>query len=479
MPTSMTKTPVMPAPMPTDRRVVAMGQAMGVTTRDAWAMAAEAWAWLQAEAGDDGVVPGAVALLDAVADVEGLGAALVAAGLVGATEQGILLPPELVRASRLLDGGGDVVVEDRRRKGARERQARCRKRRRLSGRSATKTAAPVPGAGQQPAPRHKPRKLGVACGHAVMLLEGPYGPYVSLERAKPKLTASMEAYDYDTITLADALEALVPWHAEHKAPDGGYRVPTLADLESAARAARDRQQAAGVAADRRDEGNAALLEAAAEDDDDIPERDGHAPVTPVTRDGRDRHVSCHAATSADTATKSTNGEDLRDASRHASCHASGGAAALSSSSSSSGSPHAQQETTTTKGPTEIEPEWLRRERQERQRARTLACANALGVTVPELKVMYESDADGLRRRLEAAGIDPVTGNLLRAQGRPGRSSVAATVAAAAGIPLPDLRVERLRAVASDECEILDEDDDRPIDHEITTDDTPGGHAHVA
>ena len=488
MPMQITKTPVMIAPMPTDRRVVALGQSLGTTTRAAWAMAAEAWAWLQAEAGEDGVVPGAVALLDAVADVEGLGAALVAAGLVGATEQGIVLPAELVRASRLLDGGGDAVVEDRRRKAARERQSLCRKRKRLTGGTPARVTTSTPGAGQQADPRRKPRKLGVACGHPVMLLDGPYGLYVSLEKANPKCRASAEGHDYDTITLGDALDLLVPIHEEHKAPGGGYRVPTLADLESAAKAARDQQRAADAAAARRDEGNAALLEVAAEADDDIHERDCHAAVTPVTSDTRDRHASCHASTEAESVASTSSGTGIGAGPCHAPCHAPGAAEALSSSSSSLGSSQAQQRTTTTKGGNgsferdraadgpESVPEWMRKDREARNRIRAERWAAALRVSTDDIRSMYRADKAALRARLEAAGVNPDTGLPAAGPAAPGRAST--TAASTAGITLPDLRLDRLRAVAPDGCDVH-EDDDTVMPDVKMTDDTPGGHADVA
>lgn len=483
----ITKTPVMPVPLPTDRRVVALGQSLSMTTRNAWAVTGEAWAWLDAEAGEDGVVPGAVALLDAVLDVEGLGAALVAAGLVGATEQGIVLPAELVRASRLLDGGGDAVVEDRRRKAARDRQSRCRKRKRLTGGTSTKTTTSAPGAGQQADPRRKPRKLGVACGHPVMLLDGPYGLYVSLEKANPKCRASAEGHDYHTITLADALDLLVPIHEEHKAPGGGYRIPTLADLESAAKAARDRQRAADADAARRDAGNEALLEAAAEADEDIHERDRHAPVTPVTRDTRDRHASCHASTEAESVASTSSGTGIDTGPCHAPCHAPGGPEALSSSSSLSSS-HAQQRTTTTKGghgsferdrapedPKAV-PEWLRQDREARNRIRAERWATALGVSVDDIRSMYRANKAALRARLEAAGVNPDTERPAAGPAAPDRASTSA--ARTAGIPLPDLRLDRLRAVAPDGCDVH-EDDAAVMPDAKTPDDTPGGHADVA
>jgi hypothetical protein len=450
-------------------------------------MTAEAWAWLQAEAGEGGVVPGTAALLDAVADVEGLGAALVAAGLVGVTQQGIVLPAELVRAVKLLDGGGDAVVVDRRRKAARERQSRCRKRKRLTGGSPTRKSVPTPGAGQQADPRRKPRKLGVACGHPVMLLDGPYGLYVSLENAKPRLTASAEGHDYGTLSLADALELLVPIHETHKATGGGYRVPTLADLESATKTARDRQRAADADAARRDEANRALLEAAAEADDDIHERDRHAVVTPVTSDMRDRHASRHASTEAESVATASKGTELDAGPCHASGHAPGAASALSSTSSSLGAFQAQQKTTTTKATDRVferdraaegpaaDPPWLVKEREARSQARAERWAAALGVTVDDVLSMYQNDKVALRARLEAAGVNPDTGAPAKAQAAAGHASSAAR---AAGIPLPDLRLDRLRALVPEERGVHEDED--TVKSDVTTnDDTPGGHADVA
>jgi hypothetical protein len=488
MPT--TKTPVTIAPMPTDRRVLALAAALGVTTRTAWAMAAEAWAWLQAEAGEDGVVPGATALLDAVADAEGLGAALVAAGLAGATEQGIVLPAELVRASRLLDGCGDVVAEDRKRKAARERQTRFRKRRRLTGRTSTRTTASTSAGGQQADQSFRPRRLGLACGHVVMLLSGRYGPYVQLTNAKPKLTASAEGHDFDTMTLADALELLVPQHEAHSPPGGGHRVPTLQALEDATRLERERQRAADADAARRDTGNAALLEAAAEAEDEAHERDGHAPVTPVTRDARDGHAFCHASAGAESTTSPSGGGDLDAVSCHASRHASGHETAASSTSSSLSSSHAQQRTTTTgtmdssrpferdRAPAanEAVPEWLRKDREARNQVRAERWASALGVTVDDIREMYHADKAALRVRLEAAGVNPDTGFPTTGPVAQGRASSAAN---ANGIPIPDLGVDRLRAIVHEDHGGHEDDAAPTADPQTMHDDASGEHADVA
>jgi hypothetical protein len=53
-----------------------------------------------------------------------------------------------------------------------------------------------------------------------------------------------------------------------------------------------------------------------------------------------------------------------------------------------------------------------------------------------------------------------------------------TAASTAGIPLPDLRLDRLRAIAPEGCDVHEEDDRVTTDVTVT-DDTHGGHADVA
>lgn len=476
-------TPVTVAPMPTDRRVLALAAALGVTTRTAWAMAAESWAWLQAEAGDDGAVPGGPALLDAVVDVEGLGAALVTAGLVGATADGLVLPAELVRASRLLDGGGDVARDDRRRQKARERSRKWRKRTRLSGGTpATKTVSAAD-SGQQAAPCRRPRRLGSACGHDVMLLDGRYGAFVQLSNATPKCTATAEHLDFERVTLADALDLLVPIHKSHAPPGGGSRVPRLQALEDAARLERDRQRAADADAARQAEGNAALLEAAADAEDDAYDLGGDAGVTLRARHARHRDAPRDAVAEGESAASPSSDTDLhagpRDAPRDAPRALD---AASSSSSSSSSSVRAQIETTTRTAPgdrntfecdetapvQEEVPPWVLEERQARQRARAERWAAALGISVNEVRRQYREDKPGLRRRLEAAGVDPNTDRPFR--GHSASATSGSSAAHAAGIPLPDRGVGRLRDVADRDADVDDVhdqdtvlDDDRGMD----------------
>jgi hypothetical protein len=461
---SKTKTPVMAAPMPTDRRVVALGRAMGTTTRAAWAMASESWAWLAAEAGDDGVVPGDATLLDAVADVEGLGVAMAAAGLVGVTADGLVLPAELVTASRLLEGGGDVARDDRRRQKAAERARKSRRRKRLSGSTTTSPSTATSGGGQQAVQRRRPRRLGAACGHVVMLLDGQYGAFVQLNGAEPKLTATAESMDYDSVTLADALELLVPIHKSHPAPGGRHRVPKLADLQAAAQRERDRQRPVDAAADTEDGGE---------------QRDGHALVTPVTRDERDGHAQRHAVAEGGSVASPSVGSDLGGVPRHAPRHAHGAPSAANSIGSPSFSSR-KTETETETGTMRTEgsgqalerdataaepiPAWLVEERARRKQASLEGYAVALGVTVDEILRRMREDFSGLGRSLMAAGaLDPRKGWAASMKekgwaastndqaGRPGRGQDVPvrdkqpiSVAQAAGIRLPDLSVDRQR-----------------------------------
>lgn len=454
--------PVMAAPMPTDRRVVSLAQSLGVTTRTAWAMTAESWAWLQAEAGEQGTVTGPPALLDAVADVAGLGAALVTAGLVGATADGLVLPAELVRASRLLDGGGDVARDDRRRRKAAERSRKYRKRTRLSGGTTTTKAVSAVNIGQQAAPCRRPRRLGSACGHDVMLLNGKYGAFVQLSNATPSCTATAEHLDFERVTLADALDLLVPIHKSHAPPGGGSRLPKLQALEDAARLERDRQRAADADAARQAQGNAALLEAAADAEDDAYDPAGDACVTLRARHARHRDAPRDAVADGESAASPSSGMDLDAGPRDAPRDAPRAPDAASSNSPSSSLPiRAQRETTTREAPGDREsferdetpvqedPPWVREERQARQRARAERWAVALGVTVDELRRLYQTDKEALRRRLEAAGVNPDNDRPYR--GQSASATRGSSAVHAAGIPLPDMGVGRLRDVADQDA----------------------------
>jgi hypothetical protein len=472
--------------MPTDPRVLTLARTLGMGKRETLGLVVESWAWLVAQANDH-VINGMPDVLDAVVDVEGVGQGMVAVGLVTLDGENMMLPPELRRPAAggrqtspaAADDQGDV----RKRRQAAERQSRLRKRQRL-GKPAPARANKPDAADKPDQPNRRPRKLGKACGHVVMLLYGRHGAFVELNDAQPKLTASAEGYDYDTLTLADAVELLVPRHKAHTPPGGGYRVPKLADLEVAAKQERERQTVADMEPDRRAEANSALMEAAtdAADADVEPtvERDSHAPVTHVTRDGVTRHASRNAATSP----KSSGDSGLDAADRHATRHA----PALSSSSlslSSSCPVDAQRETTTTKAierdgqrdvsnahealrttegdgrpngqtgsdrPVGRMPEargvsareplqpWQENDRQARRRMLADLYADGLDMMPDDVLRLWNGSKPEQRRlfdMLQTAGIDPATGRH--------RSG---SVAQAAGIPLPRVGLNDPRVVGA-------------------------------
>jgi hypothetical protein len=493
--------------MPHDPRVLTLARTLGTSKRETLGLVVESWAWLVRHAIDH-VVNSPPDVLDSVVDVDGVGRGMVAVGLMTLDGDKMMLPPELRRPAAggrqtspaAAEGQGDV----RKRRKAADRQKNFRERRKL-GKPAPARASKQVAADKPDQPHRWPRKLGKACGHAVMLLDGRHGAFVQLINAEPKLTATAEGHDndYDTLTLADALELLLPIHKEHTPPGGGYRVPTLAALETATNQERERQTVADMDADRRAEANTALLEAATEDaDNDLEptvERDSHAPVTHVTRDSVTRHASRHAATSPNGS--GDNGLDAAD--RNATRHA----PALSSSSlslSSSCPVDAQRETTTIKaserdgqrdgsnaheplrpsdgadrpnGPTDNDKpadravgahgaatrEPLKPWQIDKAKKKMRLFAAALGMEVNDVLRLAkgtDSDKQTLTDMLKAAGIDPATG---RHRG--------GGAAQAAGISVPRLGLDDPRVVRADDL------GDRQGDHAGHADDL-GDHDHA-
>lgn len=212
----MPTTPTIVAPLPHDPRVIMLAQATGLTRREAFGAAAEAWEWLAAHATDGLVVKAAPDALTALVDVAGFGPAMIAAGLVGVVDDGLVLPAELrrhERDQRVGRGAADAGDRDdsqlRRKALNAESARRYRKRKRMTG-SASKSDAP------------KPRSLGHVAGHEVRVFEGQFGPYAMLmgatlggERFK-KLTTGDKSWTIGTVTLADVLPGLVQkWQAVH------------------------------------------------------------------------------------------------------------------------------------------------------------------------------------------------------------------------------------------------------------------------
>lgn len=328
--------PTIIAPTPTDPRVLALAGDIGMTRREAFAAACEAWSWMTLQTTDDTVVKATVTALDTIAEVPGFGTAMVAAGLVGVVDGGLVLPAELRHGprvaaeprSRTAGEGGTSDADDRRRAADRERQRRYRRR--------VKVLKPAAATGQSQrdgdSVKRVPRRLGDVAGYAVMLLFSRSGvPFYKLAGASPKEWTGTVT-DPENPTLADAFVAL---HAQmkrgHGWTDGADMRPTVEQVVAAAERYRANRESVAADDDRRDEANRALAEAVADDDDDAGvtpvTRDCHAPVTPVTRDtvtvtlvsrsegvtpppnvstGQDLgRVTCHAPVTRDTPSSSS------------------------------------------------------------------------------------------------------------------------------------------------------------------------------
>lgn len=448
-----TKTlPTIPAPLPTDHRLLRLAGLLKVSRRDALGATVDAWAWIQAQA-TEGIVPQPVVLLDSVAEIEGYGEAAVTVGLVGTADGHIVAPAELRQAdaptAARRAGTADDAARDHQRRQARDRQRRRRNGSRLTGKA--KTPTPTDAAAATPTtPSRRSRRLGsVAPGQDIMLLwskrNGEY--FYKCTGATPDLTGTVT--DQENPTLADALKALMDARLTQAKRDEGKLgqtvfSPSMEQLVAAARRKRDDQQATAAAAARVDEANDALAYAVDDDADQgdqepesgpaepvpptadiepegVAERDCHAPVTPVTRDT----VTCHAPVTLarDGSTLPANGLDT------VLCHAPVTLAAPSSSSSMSSMTKKREDTTTTSVTADHERDAHADRHDDFDRyltassptgsglptlkpedaARLQRFADALKTTTDAVRKQAKDAPDYLTARLRAVGIDPKTG----------------------------------------------------------------------
>jgi hypothetical protein len=228
----MTKTT--PAPRSTDPRVLQLAQALALPRRIAWAVAAEAWEWMLAvERGS--VVEGSPELLDVVIDVPGIGAALVSVGLVikdGAN--GIMLPADIRDCNARQARHPDDRLERRKAQHADASRA-YRRSKRLSA----PQIAPAPAAANGGAAK----KLGIVCGLGVWLLPGPYGAFIEVKGAEPRLKGKWKFPEPPT--FAEALKELIVIRGpEEKKRHAGWDrskwetvAPLVQDLKNALAAA--------------------------------------------------------------------------------------------------------------------------------------------------------------------------------------------------------------------------------------------------
>jgi hypothetical protein len=439
-----TTPPTIVAPLPHDPRVMLLAQATGLTRREAFGAAAEAWAWLAVMATDDAIVKATPDALTALVDVAGFGSAMITAGLVGVVDDGLVLPAELRRLERdqrsvrggkaSADGADDLDDQTRRRRaGDRSRQRRHRATKRNMR---TIPEPSPPPASAPPAEDRMPRRLGTVEGFPVMLLFSRAGvPFYKLCGSTPtEWTGTVT--DPARPSLADAYASIL--NAMKRGRDTGRATganmsPTMDAVVSAAAIYRDNRRAAAEGEVRRVVANAAFAEASADDQGDtfesVTERDCHAPVTPVVCDT----VTVTVVSRPESMTCPPNASDDRDFGS-VTCHAPVTEPAPSSSSSLSVSGDEEKKTTTTTSsvtpadrdhedeildrmlavpgrrggsvPTDLEGDPRRRAEQERRQQRDARIAEALGIDVATVRIrnpIYLED------QCRQAGIDFRTG----------------------------------------------------------------------
>lgn len=411
------------APVPTDRRVLQLEQLLNVSRSQAVGVTVMSWAWLEAEQ-TEGVVPGAPSMLDIVVDIAGAGQALVDAGLVGVSPDGIVLPIELRRHADHA-AGRDESPEARKRRRDRERKAKSRRNQRLTKPASKASPAPV---AADVVPKRMPRKLGDIDGFPVMLLfrRDDGCPFYKLEGASPKQwTATVT--DPERPSFAEAVTGL---HAAMKRGQGltesSAMRPTPEAVMLAAKRYQEQREAAAAVAARRDEANNALLEAAADDQDNDENCDMSAPGHACPRDTVTCPPPCPPSGHTAVVVSPYGRHDLDADLCHTLCPPSGHNLPLSSSSSSScisSEDKSKQITTTTKPQAVAErdheadildrlcpredPEQTRQREQQRQLLERYAAA--LGTTADAVEYQMRHAREVLLTRLKAAGIDPRTG----------------------------------------------------------------------
>lgn len=288
----MMKTPpTIPAPLPTDYRLLSLARLLSVSKRDALAATVEAWAWIQSQA-TGGIVPQPVALLDTVAEIEGYGDAAVAVGLVGTADGHIVAPAELRQADAQGTARRSGTADDEERK----KKERLKKRNQRNGSRLTgkvKTPKPPPpdaAAATSTTPSRRSVRLGsVVPGQDIRLIWSRKNEewFYKCTGATPDLTGTVT--DQENPTLADALKALMDARLIQAKREKGQLVqtafsPSMEDLVAAALQERDARQAAVAAAVRVDDANEALARAADDDADQGDQEPEPAEPAPPTGD---------------------------------------------------------------------------------------------------------------------------------------------------------------------------------------------------
>lgn len=399
--------PTIVAPLPTDPRVMSLAKSVSLERREAFAAAAEAWAWMSVMAVDDIVVNTAPESLDGLVDVPGFGAAMLQVGLVGVVNDGLVLPAELRHHERGERGGTAAVPaaaadEDEQTSRRREQNAAASRRYRKRNRAT--------GSKPKPSGEQKWRSLGRVAGHEVRVFDGPHGCYamvlgatVGMEPFR-KLTTGDKAWSLESVRLVDTLPGLLEkWRVVHQKENGRLApqplVPSYADFRD------DAERLTELA----------KLSAA-----DARHADG--------ADASSRHADASASSAGPSAGPDADGErksydgiglDASSASadRHADAFSS--MSSLSESSSSHEEEDKSGEGRRADGihePDQGDAEPDERQKRERWSRLVARFAQALGRDEDTIRSWWRYNRDFLRAELLKRGIDPNTGLIVNAEG---------------------------------------------------------------
>jgi hypothetical protein len=396
----MPKTPpTIVAPLPDDPRVMSLAKTVSLTRREAFAAAAEAWAWMARQA-VDGIVPQtAPDSLDSVVDIAAFGQAMLQAGLVGVVNDGLVLPAELRRREQHDERGGGAAAaaeggdEDGRERRRKEQNAAAARRYRKRH--------PKPLGSKPKSSGNAWRSLGRVAGHEVRVFDGPHGIYALLLGATvggetSKLTAGNKSWSLDTVTLADVVPGLVEkWKVKHQREAGRFVPQPLSPTYEALRDDADKIMALAKV-ERAAAAHEAPGVARHADDDDASSR--HA-------DASSSVIIPSSSPEANGERKSCDGMGLDAPAASSSRHAD----ALSSISVSLTSSSYKEEDMGREG---------REAGASRERYNLLVrrFAHALGQDEDTIRSWWRHNRDFLRMKLGAAGIDPKTGLPVNAEG---------------------------------------------------------------
>jgi len=410
--------PTIRAPLPTDPRIMSLAKSVGLPRREAFAVAAEAWAWMSVMEVGGLVKKTPPDSLDGLVDVEGFGHAMLQAGLVGVVDDSLVLPAELRHheadqgeSRRRAAAVSEEEKADRRREQNRESARRCRATAKL-----TRPAA-------APAPSSKPkwRSLGRAAGHEVRVFDGPHGVYASVlnatlnGKACKKLTAGDKGWSLESVRLVDVLPGLVE-KAQTLTRSGPLGeslalTPAPADLEEAA--AREQIIAAFREGESADQGSRHADASACQQ----RQHDASASVSKTS-----------ASTDAESEPNANGDNELPRQQTSASGDADAPSSSLSSSKSSSSLEEEDMEREGREGregsgsaDADLPPalqEKLREQDRKREEVRAVAAriGEALGMEPESVVRMARTNPSWLSLQCQQHGIDPRTGFRIDAGG---------------------------------------------------------------